>query len=153
MRLKYFLQYLPGLGIALCFSSSSIFIRYGLETIPSPLFGVTVGMTFCTVTYGFILLIRYLFGIETQKYFSYSRKEVVLLFIAGIFVGFGTLSRWVAIDLAPIGIVIGLSGLTIPVVLILSPIFMGRKVENVTLRVWLGAGLITSGASIITIYG
>ena len=110
-------------------------------------------MTFCTVTYGFILLIRYLFGIEIQKYFSYSRKEVVLLFIAGIFVGFGTLSRWVAIDLAPIGIVIGLGGLTIPVVLILSPIFMGRKVENVTLRVWLGAGLITSGASIITIYG
>ena len=152
MRLNFFLQYLPGLGIALCFSSSSIFIRYGLETIPSPLLGVTVGMIFCTVTYGFILLIRYLFGIETQKSFSYSRKEVVLLFIAGIFVGFGTLSRWVAIDLAPIGIV-GLSGLTIPVVLILSPIFMGRKVENVTLRVWLGAGLITSGASIITIYG
>jgi len=84
MRLKFFLQYLPGLGIALCFSSSSIFIRYGLETIPSPLFGVTVGMTFCTVTYGFILLIRYLFGIETQKYFSYSRKEVVLLFIAAV---------------------------------------------------------------------
>ena len=141
MRLNLFLQSLTGLGTALCFSSSSIFIRYGLETIPSPLFGVTVGMTFCTVTSGFILLNRYHFSIETPKNL-YSRKGVVLLFIAGTFEGIGTLSRWVAIALAPIAIVISSGGLTIPVVLILSPILMGRKVENVTLRVWLGAGFI-----------
>ena len=67
MRLNLLLQSLTGLGTALCFSSSSIFIRYGLETIPSPLFGVTVGMTFCTGTSGFILLNRYHFSIETPK--------------------------------------------------------------------------------------
>jgi uncharacterized membrane protein len=60
------------------------------------------------------------------------------------------LSRWIAIDLAPIAVVIGLSGLTVPVVLMLSPIIMGRSLENVTMRLWLGAGLVVIGASLIT---
>ena len=60
------------------------------------------------------------------------------------------MSRWIAIDLAPIAVVIGLSGLTVPVVLMLSPIIMGRSLENVTMRLWLGAGLVVIGASLIT---
>ena len=141
---------MAGLGTALCFSSSSIFIRYGLETIPSPLIGVTIGMVFCTSAYGLILIVRFRNQLEKAKKFSYSRQEIFLLFFGGIFLGFGTLSRWIAIDLAPIAIVIGLSGLTVPVVLLLSPLLMGRSLENVTIRLWLGAGLVIIGASLIT---
>lgn len=150
MKLNLILQSLAGLGTALCFASSSIFIRYGLETIPSPLFGVTIGMAFCTLAYGLILVVRFKNRMKDEKIFSYSREGLFLLFIAGIFVGFGTLTRWIAIDLAPIAIVIGLSGLTIPVVLLLSPFLMGRSLENVTIRVWFGAGLVIIGASLIT---
>ena len=150
MRFNTLLQSLAGLGTAICFSSSSIFIRYGLETIPSPLIGVTIGMVFCTFAYGLILLIRFWKQTEEEKKISYSRQEILLLLFGGIFLGFGTLSRWIAIDLAPIAIVIGLSGLTVPVVLMLSPILMGRNLENVTVRIWLGAGLVIIGASLIT---
>ena len=149
MRLNILLQSLAGLGTALCFSSSSIFIRYGLETIPSPLIGVTIGMVFCTFAYGLILLVRFRKQTEEKK-ISYSRHGILLLLFGGIFLGFGTLSRWIAIDLAPIAIVIGLSGLTVPVVLMLSPILMGRNLENVTVRIWIGAGLVIIGASLIT---
>jgi len=141
-----------GIGTALCFSSSSIFIRYGLETVPSPLFGVSVGMIFCTATYGFILLMRLKRRFDSQASFSYGLEGSILLAIAGILLGFGTLSRWIAIDLAPIALVVSLSGLSIPVVLLLSPILMGRKEENVTLRVWLGAGFIITGATILTFF-
>ena len=58
---------MAGLGTALCFSSSSIFIRYGLETIPSPLIGVTIGMVFCTSAYGLILIVRFRNQIEEAK--------------------------------------------------------------------------------------
>jgi len=150
MRLNIFLQSLAGLGTALCFSSSSIFIRYGLETIPSPLIGVTIGMVFCTFAYGLILLIRFRKQNEEEKKFSYSKQGILLLLFGGMFLGFGTLSRWIAIDMAPIAIVIGLSGLTVPVVLMLSPILMGRSLENVTIRLWFGAGLVIIGASLIT---
>ena len=150
MRPNILLESLAGLGTALCFSSSSIFIRYGLETIPSPLIGVTIGMVFCTFAYGLILLIRFRKQTEEEKKISYSRQGILLLLFGGIFLGFGTLSRWIAIDLAPIAIVIGLSGLTVPVVLMLSPILMGRNLENVTVRIWIGAGLVIIGASLIT---
>ncbi|MBS1255167.1 MAG: hypothetical protein MAG581_00966 [Deltaproteobacteria bacterium] len=150
MRYNILLQSLAGLGTALCFSSSSIFIRYGLETIPSPLIGVTIGMVFCTFAYGLILLVRFNIKTEEEKKLSYSRQGILLLIFCGIFLGFGTLSRWIAIDLAPIAVVIGLSGLTVPVVLMLSPIIMGRSLENVTMRLWLGAGLVVIGASLIT---
>ena len=150
MRLNILLQSLAGLGTALCFSSSSIFIRYGLETIPSPQIGVTIGMVFCTFAYGLILLVRFSKQTEEEKKISYSKQGILLLLFGGIFLGFGTLSRWIAIDLAPIAIVIGLSGLTVPVVLMLSPILMGRNLENVTVRIWIGAGLVIIGASLIT---
>ena len=150
MRFNTLLQSLAGLGTAICYSSSSIFIRYGLETIPSPLIGVTIGMVFCTFAYGLILLARFRNQNDEEKNLSYSRQGIFLLFFGGIFLGFGTLSRWIAIDLVPIAIVIGLSGLTVPVVLMLSPILMGRSLENVTMRLWLGAGLVIIGASLIT---
>ena len=152
LRYKNLLMSFAGLGTALCFSSSSIFIRYGLETVPSPLFGVSVGMIFCTATYGFILLMRLKRRFDAQASFSYGLEGSILLAIAGILLGFGTLSRWIAIDLAPIALVVSLSGLSIPVVLLLSPILMGRKEENVTLRVWLGAGFIITGATILTFF-
>tara|TARA_B100001765_G_scaffold77453_1_gene47240 strand:+ start:95 stop:370 length:276 start_codon:yes stop_codon:yes gene_type:complete len=85
-----------------------------------------------------------------KKTFHIPGREFFYYFLGESFLGFGTLSRWVAIDLAPIAIVIGLSGLTVPVVLLLSPIFMGRSLENVTMRLWLGAGLVIIGASLIT---
>ena len=152
LRYKNLLLSFAGLGTALCFSSSSIFIRYGLETVPSPLFGVSVGMIFCTATYGFILLTCLKRRFDSQASFSYGLEGSILLAIAGILLGFGTFSRWIAIDLAPIALVVSLSGLSIPVVLLLSPILMGRKEENVTLQVWLGAGFIITGATILTFF-
>ena len=107
-------------------------------------------MVFCTFAYGLILLVRFSKQTEEEKKISYSKQGILLLLFGGIFLGFGTLSRWIAIDLAPIAIVIGLSGLTVPVVLMLSPILMGRSLENVTIRLWIGAGLVIIGASLIT---
>ena len=88
MRLNILLQSLAGLGTALCFSSSSIFIRYGLETIPSPLIGVTIGMVFCTFAYGLILLVRFSKQTEEEKKISYSKQGILLLLFGGIFLGF-----------------------------------------------------------------
>ena len=65
---------------------------------------------------------------------------------AGIFVGVSTWMRWIAIDLAPIGVVMALGRMNVLVVLLLSPILVGRSEERVTLQVWLGAGLIVLGS-------
>ncbi len=144
-----------GLAAALCFSSSSIFIRYGLETLPSPLIGVTIGMVVCALAYGLLLLIRGIFWQDKSASGRWRIPRNILLvqLLAGTLVGLATWVRWLALDDAPIAVVIALGRLSVPVVLILSPFIVGQKFEQVTGRIWLGAMLILLGAMLLTFYG
>ena len=87
---------LPGLGTAVCFAGSSIFIRYGLEQLPSPLLGVTIGMVVVTLLSGMTLLIRSQSGeaLPESRFFG---TNLWLQIIAG---GFGCGRHLVALDRA-----------------------------------------------------
>jgi uncharacterized membrane protein len=61
--------------------------------------------------------------------------------------------RWIALDKAPVGVVLALGRLNVPVVILLSPMLVGKTQENVTTRVWLGAALIVGGSIILNYYG
>ena len=138
---------LYGLGTAVCFAASSIFIRYGLELLPSPLLGVTTGMTIVTGIYAIFLGLQVL---RSGEKLNFGGSKIWLQIFAGILVAVSTWWRWMAFDLTPIAVVIALSRLSIPTVLILSPFIIGQKLEQVTGRVWLGAGVIFAGAMILT---
>jgi uncharacterized membrane protein len=139
---------LYGLGTAICFAISAIFIRNGLEGLPSPLLGVTVGMILTTAAYGVLLVLR--------------RKEIrqgpipvdawLFQVAAGAIVGLATWARWVALDRAPVAVVMALGRMNVPVVILLAPLLVGRKAERVTARVWLGAALIVAGAVVLNLY-
>lgn len=72
--------------------------------------------------------------------------------VAGAFVGLSTWARWVALDMAPVAVVMALGRTNVPVVLLLAPLLVGRQAERVTARVWLGAALIVAGAVILNLY-
>jgi uncharacterized membrane protein len=138
-----------GLGTALCFSISPIFIRYGLEQLPSPLLGVTIGMVFSVVAYGIALLFRR--GGSVRQPIPVS--TIFIQFAAAVLVGLSTWARWFALDLAPVGVVLALSRLNVPVVVLLSPILIGRHLERVTWKVWLGAFLVILGSTVLALSG
>ena len=69
---------------------------------------------------------------------------------AGILVGLSTWMRWVALDLAPVAIVLALSMISVPLVGLLSPLVSGKQLERVTATLWLGTGLILCGALLLT---
>lgn len=138
---------LYGLGTAVCFAGSSIFIRYGLALFDSPLIGVTIGMTVATVIYAILLQLQ---PGATGFSLNLSDRNLQLQILAGFLVAVATWWRWLALDLTPIAVVISLSRLSTPTVLILSPIIIGQKFENVNRQVWLGAGIIIVGAMILT---
>jgi uncharacterized membrane protein len=137
-----------GLGTAVCFAISAIFIRNGLEGLPSPLLGVSIGMSITAVVYGVLLVFR--------------RKQIqqgpipwdawLFQVAAGAIVGLATWARWIALDMAPVAVVMALGRTNVPVVIFLAPLLVGRKAERVTARVWLGAGLIIAGAVILNLY-
>ena len=137
-----------GIGTAICFAISAIFIRNGLEGLPSPLLGVTIGMVITAVVYGIVLLFRR----KQIQQGPITRDAWLFQLAAGVIVGLATWARWIALDMAPVAVVMALGRTNVPVVIFLAPLLVGRKAERVTGRVWLGAALIVAGAVILNLY-
>jgi len=69
--------------------------------------------------------------------------------ISGVLVALSIWGRWVALDLADVGVVLALNLLAVPTVLLLAPVVAGRHLEHVDPRIWLGAGLVVAGSLIL----
>lgn len=136
-----------GLGAALVWAISPIFIRYGLTGLPSPLLGVTVGMVASVAAYGVVLLAR---GSRASRA-PVPRDALFIKLVAGVLVGLSVWARWIALALAPVGVVLALTLMSVPVVLVLSPRVVGRHLERVTSRIWLGAGLTVGGCLVLVL--
>ena len=135
-----------GLGAAFFWALSPIFIRLGLKGLPSPLLGVTVGVMASVLGYGVILLWQR----KSWMGVPITRDAWTFKVAAGILVGLSTWMRWVALDLAPVAIVLALSMISVPLVGLLSPLVSGKQLERVTATLWLGTGLILCGALLLT---
>jgi len=134
-----------GLAAAFCWALSPIFIRVGLAGLPSPMLGVTIGVTASALSYAGILLwqrARWL-GVPI------SPEAWMLKLTAGLLVGLSTWMRWVALDLAPIAVVLALTMISSPLVIILAPLVSGKHLERVTAVLWVGTGLILGGALLL----
>ena len=134
-----------GLSAAFFWAVSPIFIRLGLNDLPSPLLGVTIGISASAIAYGIILLWqrRQWMGVPiTGESWAYK-------LIAGVLVGFSTWMRWVALDLTSVAAVLALSMISAPTVMIFSPLISGRHLERVTRILLLGTAMILGGALLL----
>lgn len=137
----------PGLATAFAWSISPIFIKEGLEGLDSPLLGLTLGMAVALVAYAVALPFRPQIDGATLG----SWDAVSFKLAAGIMVGLSVWSRWEALDSTGIAVVLALGLLSAPVVLVCSPLLMGRDVEHVTRAVWAGAALVVGGALLLIV--
>ena len=138
-----------GLGVAICFAISPIFIRGGMEDLHSPLLGVTIGMGISALAYGVTLLFRR----KQIQQGPITRDALWFQLGAAFFVGVSTWARWIALDMTSVSVVLTLGRLNVPVVILLSPFLVGKAAENITHRVWLGAAMIVAGSLIFNFYG
>lgn len=130
------------LATACAWALSPILTLEGLEELDSPLLGVTLGMFAAALAYGALLVasatpLRGAFG---------GREALSLKLTAGVVVALATWGRWVALDDVAVAVVLALQLLTVPVVLVVSPLVSGRQVEVVTAKIWAGAMLVVLGA-------
>lgn len=139
------LSSLYGIGAAMAWALSPIFIRAGLDVADAPLVGVTIGIFAATVAFGVVLLAR------GRKVFTHllGSKAVLLKILAGVLAGFATWTRWYALSLTEVTIVLSLALLSVPTVMILARPIAGRKVERVTMGVLAGSAFVVVGALII----
>lgn len=137
----------PGLATAFAWSISPIFIKEGLQGMESPLLGLTLGMAVALVAYAVALPFRP--QIEGATLGSWDALAFKLA--AGIMVGLSVWARWQSLDSTGIAVVLALGLLSVPVVLVCSPLLMGRHVEHVTRAVWAGAALVVGGALLLIV--
>jgi drug/metabolite transporter (DMT)-like permease len=140
---------LAALGTALCWAVSPIFIREGLEGLPSPLLGVTVSMVAAAVVFGVVLTAR---RRRLQDRID-SAAALGFKVVAGLLVGLATWMRWIALDLTTVAVVLSINAVSVPTVLVLAPVVVGRHRERVTARVWLGAALVVAGSLVLILKG
>jgi len=114
----------------------------GLDGLDAPLLGVTLGMVASTAAYGLFLLGRR----RRLGAAATDRRAVGVKVAAGVAVALSTWWRWLAIDGTDVAIVLALALVSVPVVLFLSPLLVGRHLERVTRKVWVGASLVVGGA-------
>jgi drug/metabolite transporter (DMT)-like permease len=140
----------PGLLTALAWSITPIFIREGLDGLESPLLGLTLGMGVALVCYAAVAPFRP--RPEGQSGFG-SRQALAFKLLAGVMVGLSVWARWVSLESTAVAVVLALGLLSVPVVLLLSPILVGRHLERVTLRLWSGATLVVLGGVLLVLAG
>jgi drug/metabolite transporter (DMT)-like permease len=135
----------PGLATALAWAISPILIKEGLEGLPSPLLGLTLGMVVAVLVYAIALPLRP----SVDGPALGSRISLAFKLLAGIMVGLSVWARWASLDYTSIAVVLALGLLSVPVVLLLSPMLMGRHVERVTPQIWFGAALVVVGGLVL----
>ena len=136
----------PGLATAFLWALSPVFTVEGLDELDSPLLGVTIGMVFSVLAYALVLAAA---PGERRSALDLPREGVALKLVSGVLVALSIWGRWLALDLAEVGVVLALNLLAVPTVLLLAPVIAGRHLERVDARIWLGAGLVVAGTLVL----
>jgi drug/metabolite transporter (DMT)-like permease len=134
-----------GLGCALMWAISPVLTVEGLDGLPSPLLGVTIGMVASVVAYAGALGVQG-GGLGVG---SIARDALAFKLVAGVLVALATWLRWLALDEAAVGVVLAMNLLAVPVVLVCAPLLVGRHLERVTPRVWAGAALVVAASLVL----
>jgi drug/metabolite transporter, DME family len=137
---------IPGLATAFLWALSPVFTVEGLDELDSPLLGVTIGMVFSVLAYALLLAAA---PGERRSALDLPREGVALKLVSGVLVALSIWGRWLALDLADVGVVLALNLIAVPTVLLLAPVIAGRHLEHVDARIWLGAGLVVAGTLIL----
>ncbi len=132
-----------GLGAAVCWALDPVFVRSGLASFPSPLWGAAISLLACVGIYGLLV------GLRRPMAPLPSVRALGWQILAGILVALATWIKWLALQLAPAAVVLALGRLAVPLVVVLSPLVLGRSLERITWRLGLGASLITMGTLLL----
>ena len=137
-----------GLGTAAAWGLSPIFIRKGLDLFDSPLLGLTLGLAAALVAYIVLLALR---GVPAGR--AAVGDAPWLKIAAGVLVALSTWGRWVALEGTSVGNVLALGLMSVPIVLLVSPAWMGPESESASAVVWLGAALVVAGSLVLVVHG
>lgn len=134
-----------GLGAALTWGTSPLLIRWGLEGLPSPLLGLTVGLAAASILYAFGIGAR-----NRRLVVDFPPREALAwVSLSSILVAAALAAQWKAWELIEISVAITLLQLATPTVVIVAPFITGGDAERPTIRLVVGMVAIVSGSMLV----
>jgi drug/metabolite transporter (DMT)-like permease len=147
--------YLAGLLVAACWGTSPIFIAKGLVGLPSPLWGVAVGLAAAALVYvAWVIVRRPRPRVEVLRWSAVPRPRRIALgwlALSGLVLALGSVARTVALDVATVVLVLPLAQTATLWTIVLSPLVLGREVARITPRLVWGAILIIGGVVLVVL--
>ena len=128
-------------GTAFMWALSAVLTVEALKGLHSPLLGVTLGLLAATAALGGALAARGSLG----RIRSIARNTLALKITAAVLVAFATWFRLLALDETDVAVVLATNLVSVPITLVLAPLLVGRQLEQVDARVWLGGLLLAAG--------
>ncbi|HEY5684870.1 MAG TPA: DMT family transporter [Acidimicrobiia bacterium] len=137
-----------GLAVALCWGTSPMFIRKGLEGIDEPLLGLTVGLG--------VALVVHAAGLTLSRSWdrpSWNPRAVLWMVLGGVTGAVGIGAQWVAFGLTTIAIAITVQQLATLVVVALAPIMFDATFERINVLLLTGTAAMLAGSAIVVLAG
>lgn len=132
------------LAASLSWGTSPLFIRWGLEGLPSPIIGVTIGLAAATALYAAVL------ATGKAPTTSGTPPEVRRwILIGGILVAVAIAAQWTALDLVEVNVVVTLQQVATPVVVLVAPLIVGTAIERWTWRLIVGMVAVIAGSTMV----
>jgi uncharacterized membrane protein len=142
------LGYAFGLLTAFCWSISPIFINLGLKGLDSSIWGTAIGLSSAAILYMLWLILKQ----KRNPYVDMNQISLRWQILGGITGGIGIMARNIALDIAPVAIVLALSSIPSLFTLFLGPLLAGKSYrEKVSGRLILGICTIILGSALIII--
>jgi drug/metabolite transporter (DMT)-like permease len=132
------------LATALCWGSSPMLVKIGLQEISSPILASFISYIAASVLIG----ASFLYPNNVEKLRSLNRTSLFLFILAGIATSVSALTRYIALDYSPVSLVVPLTATHGLFIFPLSFI-VNRKIEAFNLRIVLGAIAVLVGIFLI----
>ena len=132
------------LAAALTWGTSPLFIRWGLEGLPSPIIGVTVGLLAAASLYALVLAVG---AAPTSS--DMPREALSWILIGGVLVAGAIAAQWTALDLTEVSTVVTLQQMATPVVVLVAPFIVGTDAEKWTWRLISGMVAVLAGSTLM----
>ena len=144
-----------GILTAACWATSPIFIRKALVGLQSPLWGVAIGLATATTAFGlWLLMMRPEPRVALLAWGRMDRRIKIAIgfqILAGLGSALGSVGRTIAIDIAPVVVVVPLVQTSSLWTIIFAPLMLGLHVERVTAKLVVGAVLVVGGAALVIV--
>ena len=131
------------LAVAALWGTTPILIRRGLEDLPSPILGLTVGLAATVVVYGIGLTLA---GAWDHRI---PARAITWTFLGGLTGALAITTQWISFDLTTIAISLSLQQTAVLVVVALAPIMFPEPIERINRMLLIGTVAILAGTVLV----